>query len=114
MAKKLTLPDGLFRNMQVLEKMLREDEKLFAIEKELTEKLTSREAETTNEEVRKQITKLLLDAGFTARVEGKSVSEGKGESLKISDGKRKPYQNTEPLPTLPFPQVTKFKIVLLC
>lgn len=97
--------------MQVLEKMLREDEKLFAIEKELTEKLTRREAETTNEEVRKQITKLLLDAGFTARVEGQSVSEGKGESLKISEGKRKPYQTTEPLPTLPFPQVTKFKIV---
>lgn len=97
--------------MQVLEKMLREDEKLFALEKELTEKLASREAETTNEEVRKQITKLLLEAGFTARVEGQSVSEGKGESLRVSDGKRKPHQVADPLPTLPFPQVTKFSIV---
>jgi hypothetical protein len=97
--------------MQVLEKMLREDEKLYALEKELTEKLTSRENENTNEEVRQQITKLLLEAGFLARAEGKAASEGKGEKQKTPDHKRKPYREPDPLLTLPFPQVTKFKIV---
>ncbi len=97
--------------MQVLEKMLREDDKLFSLEKELTEKLTSREAETANAEVRKQITKLLLDAGFTARTEGQSLSEGKGESLRIPREKPRAPRVVDPLPTLPFPQVTRFEIV---
>jgi hypothetical protein len=97
--------------MQVLEKMLREDDKLFILEKELTEKLTSKEAETANEEVRKQITKLLLDAGFTARAEGQALSEGKGEMLRIPREKTKAPRVVEPLPTLPFPQVTRFEIV---
>jgi hypothetical protein len=97
--------------MQVLEKMLREDDKLFALEKELTEKLTSKEAETANEEVRKQITKLLLDAGFTARAEGQALSEGKGEMLHIPREKAKAPKAAEPLPTLPFPNVTRFEIV---
>lgn len=97
--------------MQVLEKMLREDDILFAIEKELTEKITSHEAQTADEEVRKQITKLLLDAGFTARIEGQSLIEGKGEVLSIPRDKPKPPRIVDPLPTLPFPQVTKFEIV---
>ncbi|MCI0556936.1 MAG: hypothetical protein MN733_00450 [Nitrososphaera sp.] len=96
--------------MQVLDKMLREDKKLEALERELTEKLTSKETETTNEEVRKQITKLLLDAGFVARAEGQSVAEGQGDKQKVPDPKRRPYKEPEPLPTLPFPQVTKVKI----
>jgi len=97
--------------MQILEKMLREDDKLFALEKELTEKLTSKEAETANEEVRKQITRLLLDAGFTARAEGQVPSEGKGEMLRIPREKTKAPRAVEPLPTLLFPQVTRFEIV---
>jgi hypothetical protein len=97
--------------IQVLDKMVREDKKLEALERELTEKLTSRETETTNEEVRKQITKLLLDAGFIARAEGQSTTEGQGDKQKVSDQKRRPYREPDPLPTLPFPEVTKVKIV---
>jgi hypothetical protein len=97
--------------MQVLETMLREDKQLEALERELVEKLTSKETETTNEEVQKQITKLLLEAGFVARAEGQASSEGQGDQQRIPSTKRKPYKVLEPLPTLPFPQVTKFKIV---
>lgn len=97
--------------MQVLEKMLREDGKLFELEKELTEKITSKEAETANEEVRKQITKLLIDAGFTAKVDGQALSEGKGESLRIPREKPNAPRVIDPLVTLPFPDVTKFEIV---
>lgn len=97
--------------MQVLEKMLREDGKLFELEKELTEKITSKEAETANEEVRKQITKLLIDAGFTAKIDGQALSEGKGESLRIPRDKPNAPRVIDPLVTLPFPDVTKFEIV---
>lgn len=97
--------------IQVLDKMIREDKKLEVLEHELTEKLTSKETEATNEEVRKQITKLLLDAGFVPRAEGQSVTEGRGDKQKVPDPKRRPYQEPEPLPTLLFPQVTKVKIV---
>lgn len=97
--------------MQVLEKMLREDGKLFELEKELTEKITSKEAETANEEVRKQITKLLIDAGFTAKIDGQALSEGKGESLRIPRDKPSAPRVIDPLFTLPFPEVTKFEIV---
>lgn len=97
--------------MQVLEKMLREDGKLFELEKELTEKITSKEAETANEEVRKQITKLLIDAGFTAKIDGQALSEGKGESLRIPRDKPNAPRVINSLVTLPFPEVTKFEIV---
>ena len=97
--------------MLVLEKMLREDKQLETLERELTERLTSKETATTNEEVRRQITKLLLDAGFVPRAAGPSLSEGQGETRKVSNKKRKPYREPEPLPTLPFPEVTKFNIV---
>lgn len=97
--------------MQVLEKMLREDRKLHAIEQELIEKLTSKETEATDEEVKKQITRLLLEAGFVARVDGQASGDGQGDRQRVSEPKRKQYKTHEPLPTLPFPQVTKFKIV---
>jgi hypothetical protein len=97
--------------IQVLEKMLREDKQLHAIEQELIEKLTSKETEATDEEVKKQITRLLLDAGFVARVEGQASGDGQGDKQRVHDTKRKPYKVHEPLPTLPFPQVTKFRIV---
>jgi hypothetical protein len=94
-----------------LERMLKEDFNLEAIEKELVERITSKETETTNDEVNRQITKLLLEAGFAATTEGATSSEGAGQSTNIKP--KKPWHpvKPDPLPTLPFPQVTKFNIV---
>src|ERR1700682_6437667 len=49
---------------QVLETMLEEDETLYAIERELTERISQREAQTTSDEVRRQVTSLLMEAGM--------------------------------------------------
>jgi hypothetical protein len=52
---------------QLLEKMLSEDETLKEIERELTEKLAKRESQTTSEAVKRQIVKLLQEAGLKVR-----------------------------------------------
>jgi hypothetical protein len=97
---------------QVLRRMLEEDENLAAIEKELTEKLAQREAESTSEEVKKQVTQLLLEAGLQLTKEGPSAAPGAGDEQPVKKpGIRKPPIKPDPLPTLPFPQVTKFQIV---
>jgi len=107
--------DGTVLNeiTQVLRKMLEEDANLFAIEKELTEKLAQREAQSTSEEVRKQVTRLLLEAGLEVNQEGSSVAPGGTETRPApKPGTRKRPTRPDPLPTLPFPEVTKFKIVV--
>jgi hypothetical protein len=94
----------------ILRKMLEEDDNLYAIERELTERIAKREAETTSEEVRRQVTKLLVEAGLQLREEGPSFGQGGGERQPVHGHKRRPYVKPDPLPTLPFPQVTKFRI----
>ena len=95
----------------VLRKMLEEDECLYAIERELTEKLAKREAQTTSDEVKRQVTRLLLEAGLQVREEGPSVARGTDAKQPVQSPRRGKYKVFEPLPTLPFPQVTKFAIV---
>ena len=95
----------------VLKKMLQEDENLSATERELTEKLANREARATSDEVRRQITMLLLEAGFRAREKGPSTAVGAGEREPVPETRRPRYRTFEPLSTLPFPQVTKLNIV---
>src|ERR1044071_906491 len=98
--------------MRILRKMLEEDENLFAIERELTERIAKREAESTSEEVRRQVTKLLVEAGLHLREEGPTFAEGRGEEKEpVPRPKPRPYVVKDPLPTLPFPQVTRFEIV---
>jgi hypothetical protein len=96
----------------VLRKMLEEDANLAAIEKELGEKLAHREAQATSEEVKKQVTRLLLDAGLEVTQQGITTTPGDGgEAQKTTKERtRKTPTRPDPLPTLPFPQVTKFKI----
>jgi hypothetical protein len=95
-----------------IKRMLREDENLHAIERELTEKLTAREAEETSSEVKEQVTKLLLEAGFRVEEQGPAPEPGDGgESKPGPRPKPRPYVPKPPLPTLPFPQVTRFDIV---
>lgn len=97
--------------IRVLQRMLEEDEELQKVEKELTDRLTKRETEETNKEVVDQITKLLLDAGMKVAKEGTVPPPGSGESQPVAEKKHPPYRQSDPLPTLPFPQVTKFAIV---
>lgn len=104
--------DVLRELTRVLHDMLKEDEELFRIEKELTDRLTKRESESASKEVREQISKLLLEAGFAAPKEGSAPTQGVGgEPAPVPDKKRRGYTKSEPLPTLPYPQVTKFSIV---
>ncbi len=95
---------------RVLMRIIEEDEELHKIEKELTERVTKRETEQTNKEVIEQITKLLLDAGLEVSKPGSTQIEGGGDKQHVSEPKRSGYRKADPLPTLPYPQVTKFVI----
>jgi len=98
---------------RILRKMLEEDDNLATIERELTERIAKREAETTSEEVRRQVTKLLVEAGLQLREEGPTFGEGGGkEKQPVQRPKLPKYVTPVPLPTLPFPQVTRFEIVV--
>jgi hypothetical protein len=98
--------------MQMLEKMLREDETLYEIERELTENLAKRETQSTSEDVKRQIVKLLQEAGLTVQTEGPTNVRGDGEEkLPVKKVRKGKHTKPLPLPTLPFPQVTKWEIV---
>jgi hypothetical protein len=98
---------------QVLRKMIDEDANLSAIEKELTQKLAQREAQSTSDEVKKQVTRLLLDAGLQVSQEGTSVAPGGTETMQtVKHGTRKRPITPAPLQTLPFPDVTRFQVVV--
>jgi hypothetical protein len=102
--------DGL---LQVLRRMLEEDENLKAIERELTEKIAKREINATNEEVKRQVTRLLLEAGFQPSDEGTSTAMAKSGDTTVTKEPRKGKPVTaEPLQTLPYPSVTRFEIVV--
>lgn len=99
-----------------LRRILREDTQLAAIEKELQEKAISAVTESTDSEVKKQITKLLQDAGFTPSAEGDTVRKGDGTETTDPQPNPNPDPPTppdppQPLATLPYPQVTRFEIV---
>jgi hypothetical protein len=100
--------------VSLLEKMLGEDETLQEIERELTEKLAKRESQATRDDVKRQVVKLLAEAGLRLQTEGPTLVPGEGEEKVPVKRERKGRRSTkrEPLPTLPFPQVTKFVIAL--
>jgi len=97
--------------LKVLEQMLAEDKVLLEIEAELTSKLATREAQGTKDEVRRQVTKLLLEAGFRVSEVGKGLGPGDTEAIPVPPKRTGRPLSFDPLPTLPFPQVTKFSIV---
>lgn len=94
-----------------LRRMLQDDTNLFEIEKELTEKLARREAASTREEVRQQVTRLLKEAGFQVSDMARTDVAGQGKPHPIPRPKAPHPTRVEPLPTLPFPQVTRLEIV---
>ncbi len=85
--------------------------KFYIIEKELTEKLIENETTKTRDEVKRNITRLLVEAGYAVKKEGPTDKPGDGKE-RIIHPKRKGRRKTfSPLPTLPFPEVTRFEIV---
>lgn len=96
---------------QVLKRMLEEDKELSNIERELTEKIVKREAQATSEQVKQQVTRLLIEAGFQVSAEGPSLATGTGEEQPVRPPRKGRHVVFDPLPTLPFPQVTKFILV---
>jgi len=97
--------------MRVLGKMLKEDEELYEIERMLTERLIENEATKTRDEVKRNITRLLVEAGYSVQKEGPTDKEGSGEEQIVHKKRKRRGQIFTPLYTLPFPQVTKFEIV---
>jgi hypothetical protein len=93
--------------------MLEEDQNLAAIERELTERIAKRESDATNEEVKKQVTRLLLEAGFRPSELGVATTVSPTGQPTVTK-KRRPHRpiSPDPLPTLPFPSVTRFEIVV--
>ncbi|HVY04517.1 MAG TPA: hypothetical protein VHB46_00950 [Burkholderiales bacterium] len=97
--------------LAMLRKTLKEDTRLFELENELTARITQREAETTKSEVKKELTRLLKDAGLTVRDIGAIDTEGRGEKTEVQNNRGPRPRNSDPLSTLPYPDVTKFCIV---
>src|SRR5437879_2501804 len=95
----------------MLQKNHQDDEKLAEVEKELTERITQKEADSAKSEVKREVSRLLRDAGFSVKEQGKVDVSGAGKKTTVE---RKPGPRPvvrDPLPTLPYPQVTKFEIV---
>jgi hypothetical protein len=98
--------------LAMLRKILSEDKRLFEIEQELTQRLTQRDVETAKSEVKSEVSRLLKEAGLSVRDEGKvDVEGGRGEKKVVEREGKSPPLHREPLPTLPFPNVTRFEIV---
>lgn len=102
--------DVLSELERILKHMLDEDAELKKIEQELTDRLTKRETEETNKEVQNQITRLLKDAGFQVKTEGMASQAGTGQSAIVERKRKHKYVTPDPLPTLPYPNVTRFEI----
>jgi hypothetical protein len=98
--------------LHVLIKMMDEDQTLERLEKELTEQLATKELAGTEAEVKKQISELLRDAGLEVSETANVTVSGGIENPQTNPIKKKGEASTPaPLPTLPYPQVTYFKIV---
>jgi hypothetical protein len=90
-----------------LRKILQDDTELPKIEAELTERIAKREAATTREEVRKQVTRLLKEIGVQVSATAVSEVVGVGEPKVVHPRPpRPPVVPREPLPTLPYPNAT--------
>jgi len=101
---------------QELRRILKEDTELLALEKQLEEKEISEVTESTDDDVKKQIVKLLREIGFTPSTEGDTTRQGDGDNSDNPPPPPSPLPPTPPQPipllaTLPYPDVTRFEIV---
>ena len=104
-----------------LAKILCDDARLAEIEEQLTSRFVARESKETNRKVKRQITSLLREAGFTKTIPGEVADgqttlfdtfggAGNGSDEPATPSDRPPRYPVKPLPTLPFPDVTKWDI----
>lgn len=105
--------DVLRELKNILTMMLREDEELYEIENELVETIIDRETQEVDQEVKQEITALLRDAGFKVTESGETIVAGEGTETFTAPPHhhRRKLVKPDPLPTLPYPQVTRFEIV---
>ncbi len=106
--------DTVLRDLlRTLTEMLKNDSELQEIERELTDQLTANEAEKGSDEVKKQIIRLLEEAGMTKTQTGPTDAKGADEQEGSSGGGGGGGGGSpkEPLETLPFPEVTRMEIV---
>lgn len=92
--------------VSALRKILRDDIELSKIESELTERIAKRESAATRDEVRKQVTRLLKEVGVQVSKTAVADVAGNGVLRTVSKVPRRAFIPREPLPTLPYPQVT--------
>lgn len=104
-----------------LGKILKDDHRLAEIERELTDRLVNRDARTTSDRVKRQIAKLLRDAGFGRTVAsdsedaggdqtgGGGIDTGGGGGGGGGGGRS---NVSDPLPTLLYPEVTSWQITV--
>jgi hypothetical protein len=97
--------------LEYLKKILQDDETLAQIEREITAKIAKKDAGTTEDEVKRQIVSLLKEAGFEVQKEGQADGEGQGDKKLVVEKREGRFKEQSPLPTLPYPEVTKFEIV---
>jgi hypothetical protein len=93
-----------------LQAMLKEDYRLAALERELMDDIATQSNQSASDEVKRQVVSLLLEAGFKPQEVGPALAAGRGERGVITPPGPRPVV-PDPLPTLPFPQVTKWQIV---
>jgi hypothetical protein len=99
--------------IDLLQVRMEEDDRLDEIERALIEDLLSEETEDTDEEVRKEISQLLQDAGFEVGEPGQVSQSGEdGDENDESGvgGSGGSGSSLEPLQTLTYPNVTEFQI----
>jgi hypothetical protein len=99
---------------RVITNMLREDATLYDIEKSLLENMLRKELSETKNEVKQEITNLLRDAGFVSSDPGETLVASEEGDTTIEAPPRRGHKHLipmEPLPTLPYPHVTRFEIV---
>ncbi|GJM25044.1 MAG: hypothetical protein DHS20C16_14590 [Phycisphaerae bacterium] len=103
-----------------LSRILKEDSRLAEIEQDLTDKMVNRDHHSTSKSVKKQITRLLQDAGYSPSTAGESENPGgenEGGHGRDDGGEDSvkppgpPGPRTLPLPTKPYPDVTEWEIV---
>ena len=94
-------------------KTLKEDDVLNELERQFTDEFTKTESEATNEEIKRQVAQLLREAGFELKEAGPDTASTDAQTKeKTTQSRRKGrYQAAEPLPTRPYPEVTKLQIV---
>lgn len=97
--------------LALVKRILEEDDGLLEIERELTERIAKRESESTKSDVKREVSRLLKESGFSVRDDGSVDRQGREERRPVEKERRKRPRVQDPLPTLPFPSVTRFEFV---